>query len=147
MLARLITALLSATSLAVSVAGCASMQAHDRLARLDSTVKSYTKALRWGHFDTASGFLQPRPASPSPPDAQRLEEIRVTSYEILNQVIRDDNEEAVIVVQFSFYHASSGSVHTIEDEQLWWYDAERNTWRLDGQLPDFTFGRRRASRR
>ena len=147
MLARLITALLFTASLAVSLAGCAVMQAHDRLARLDSTVKSYTKALRWGHFDTASGFLQPRHTSPSPVDARRLEDIRVTSYEILNQVIRDDNEEAVIVVQFSFYHASTGSVHTIEDEQLWWYDAERNTWRLDGQLPDFTFARSRASRR
>ena len=147
MLARLITAPLFAASLAVSLAGCAGMQAHDRLARLDSTVKSYAKALRWGHFDTASGFLQPRDASPSPADARRLDDIRVTSYEILNQVTRDDSEEAVIVVQFSFYHANSGSVYTIEDEQLWWYDTERSTWRLDGQLPDFTFAPSRTSRR
>ena len=147
MLARLTTSKLVAASLAVFLAACAGLKAHDRLARLDSAVKSYAKALRWGHFDTARGFLQPRQTGPSPANVQQLEEIRVTSYEVLNQATRDDSQEAVIVVQFSFYHASSGSVHTIEDDQLWWYDADRNTWRLDGQLPDFTFGRQRASRR
>ena len=147
MLARLVTSRLFAASLAVFLAGCAGLKAQDRLARLDSAAKAYAKALRWGHYDTARGFLQPRHTPSGPADLQQLDEIRVTSYEILNQVTRKDSEEAVIQVQFSFYHASTGSVHTIVDEQLWWYDSERNTWRLDGQLPHFASGRQRASSR
>jgi hypothetical protein len=123
------------------------MKAQDRLARLDSAAKAYAKALRWGHYEIARGFLQPRHTPDSPANLQELDEIRVTSYEIVNKVTRNDSEEAVIQVQFSFYHASSGNVHTIVDEQLWWYDPDGSTWRLDGQLPDFASGPQRASRR
>ena len=147
MLARLVALSLFVTSLATLLAGCATLQAQDRLVRLDTTAKAYASALRWGHYDTARGFLQPRDTARDPANSQQLDDIRVTAYEILNQVVREDSEEAIIQVQFSFYRASSVSVHTIVDEQLWWYDADGSTWRLDGQLPDFATGIHRTSRR
>ncbi len=120
------------------VDGCASMQAAKRQENLDTSLNTYLKLIRWGHFEAATQYIRDREKeAPAPRARDYLEGIRVTFYEILSQGLSDDKKEALVAVALGFYHVDSGIVHRFHDRQVWWFDEAAKRWFLEGDLPDF----------
>jgi hypothetical protein len=70
-------------------------------------------------------------------DFDFLKGIRVTSYEVVSKQLLPEQMEAKVTVSIDYYHDSMGTIRTISDHQLWWYDESQERWVLDGELPDF----------
>ncbi len=123
--------------LILALAGCASMEAKKRDEALEMSVKAYGAALRWGQFEAAAKYRLPRRPVAERLDPARLEGIRVTAYEIGDQVVSKDQTEVLVSAWISYYHESIGKVRTLQDEQVWWFDERQGRWFLDDDLPDF----------
>ncbi len=142
------TLILLLTLLAVVLgSGCSKMKGaiddDKRSMRYDDTIKAYMAAIRWGYYDVAAGFIRYRddklqdmePAEEL--DYEFLEGVRVSQYLLRDQRPTSVPDEMRVTVTWSFYHTDYGKVNTIMDLQLWWYEADENSWYLDGTLPDF----------
>lgn len=123
----------------VLLAGCAAMREQKRLESLEDSLRTYGTALRWGEWETANAYRMPRKSSEqlkAMPKAE-LKNIRVTDYEIVQRVVSPDEKLATIRAKVSYYDTDTGAVHTVPDEQTWWYDEKADHWFLDGNLPKF----------
>ncbi|MGI9301811.1 MAG: hypothetical protein ACR2RB_03755 [Gammaproteobacteria bacterium] len=135
--ARTATAWLVLLIAAASAAGCVS-QERKKGEGLHNDVRTYGKALRWGYYDQAAVFLHPRNESSSTEiDRDALEDIRVTSYEIVRVEFREGDDQAAVTAIIDYYNERVNVVKTITDKQKWWYDPETEKWGLDGSLPAF----------
>jgi hypothetical protein len=121
----------------LALSGCASMESKKREEALEMSVKAYGSALRWGQFEAAAKYRVPRRPVAERLDPASLEGIRVTAYEIGDQVVSKDQTEVLVSAWISYYHESIGKVRTLQDEQVWWFDARQGRWFLDDDLPDF----------
>ncbi len=127
------------------VSGCARIEVREKAVRLSNITNAYRKAVRWGEFEVAGQFIRHRDETSFTYDEDFLAGIRVTSMEFTRRDMIDSNaEEAVVSAEITFYHVDTGSVKTMLDEQVWWFDASGGMWYLDGGFPDFAgaLGRR-----
>jgi hypothetical protein len=114
------------------------MQAAQRQENLDTSLNTYLKLIRWGHFDAAAQYIRHRQKQDSALRSRdNLEGVRVTFYEIVSQGLSDDQREALVVVALGFYDVDSGIVHRFYDRQVWWFDETAKRWFLDDDLPNF----------
>lgn len=68
---------------------------------------------------------------------KKLRKTKVTSYELLDREISKDKLLARQSVEIKYYKLDSMIEKTLIDTQVWEYDREEKTWRLQGGLPDF----------
>ena len=108
------------------------------LESLDKTLKAYERAIRWGDFNFARA-LQAKPVDISDFKRQRLKNIRVTSYKIINKVITPDLSKADLIVDIRYYYDNSVVERVLTDRQSWLYDNDRDRWQLNTAFPDFKF--------
>lgn len=99
--------------------------------------KAYGKLIRWKAYEDAAKYIKLRDGSNVMIDAELLNEIRVTRYEVSSMILNETNDEAAVLAEISYYHERVNSVHNIRDQQVWWKDNESGAWYLDGQLPPF----------
>ncbi len=99
--------------------------------------KAYGKLIRWKAYDEASAYINLREGGEVHVDAELLNEIRVTKYEVISIIMNESNNEAVILADIAYYHERVNSVHEIKDKQIWWKEEASGAWYLDGQLPPF----------
>ncbi len=71
-------------------------------------------------------------------NAELLDEIRVTKYEITSMVMNEKRDEASVIAEIAYYHERVNNVHDIRDKQIWWKEQSSGVWYLDGQLPPFS---------
>jgi hypothetical protein len=114
-----------------ALAGCAG--GFTRKGRLDATLQAYESSIRWSQFDAASGFEAKEDAAV--PD--RLQHIRVTSYDVLQSTLADDKERAQQTVQIRYYDTDDMRERVTIDHQDWRYDAAKKKWVLHSGLPPF----------
>ena len=127
-------------ALVVSLASCSrlpSVKQQKRASSLDASVAVYRKMIRWGHFDEAVKYIRTNDGSEIIPDLDRIARYRVTSYEIGNQLLADTGTEALVVALIEYYELDSGVLHSLRDDQLWWYDEGEKRWYLGSSLPQF----------
>ena len=111
---------------------------------LDETLRAYGSHVRWGEFEMALGFIDPkvletRPVSDT--DMERYRQIRMAGYrEISRDVTADGRISQVVEIEFTNIHTQS--IGSIVDRQLWRYDGEAKRWWLTTGLPDITAARR-----
>lgn len=115
-------------------AGCGQVKEEGKLNALDAAVTAYGNAIRWGYYETAFGYLHPdeRRAMPS-----HLENIRVTSYDVVQPPVRPDEDTATQVAQVEYLHNDVQVVRKLSDRQQWRYDAATKSWWLHSGLPEF----------
>lgn len=104
---------------------------------LRANAKAYGKLIRWKGYEDASKYIRLRDGGEIVMDLELLGEIRVTRYEISSMVLNEDNDEAIVTADISYYHERVNHVHNIRDQQIWWKEESTGNWYLDGQLPRF----------
>ena len=122
----------------VLLAGCATAQRKDALT---STLNTYAATLRWGSFQSALKFVDPKVLQMNPPtslDMARYQQVRVSDYdEGAGPSVVAENEVQQ-VVQLHLINIHTQSERTVIDRQTWRYDAEKKRWWLTSGLPDIT---------
>lgn len=98
---------------------------------------NYGKMLRWGYFDEAAAFRRLRDGETPASDLQRLARYRITAYDVKSQLIADTGRSGRVLALIEYYDVDSGVLHTLRDEQSWWFDDETKRWYLESDLPGF----------
>lgn len=121
----------------ILMAGCASIKAREQGRALEETCKDYGKAIQWGQFSKAAGFMMPDPANQITRDLAGLEKIKISSYEVIDRQVLEGGGEASQTVEIRYYHIENLIERTLLDKQRWLYDDARKHWFLMSGLPPF----------
>lgn len=120
------------------LAGCATRQRSDSLI---TTLSAYGSAVRWGGFQNALQFVDPkvREAHPlSQLDLARYEQVRVSDYDDGTGPTASGENEARQIVQLRLINIHTQAERTVIDRQTWRYDEKEKHWWLTSGLPDIT---------
>lgn len=117
--------------------GCASYGERKQLDMLEERTENYETALRWGRYETAYAFIKNKVTAYTTDNLEGLNQIKITSYEMLDRKVLENNEEAEQKVEIKFYNVDNLIEKTIIDNQSWIFDKDLGTWFLSSGFPDF----------
>jgi len=120
------------------LAGCATQNRSDTLT---ATLTAYGSTLRWGDFQSAALFIDPkiRAAHPlSELDLARYKQVRVTEYDNGSGPVPLDDLDVQQTARISLVNIHTQSERTVVDHQTWHYDEKTKHWWLISGLPDIT---------
>ena len=129
------------TLLLALLASCAQTTRNNAL---DDTLRSYGSYVRWGEFELALGFVDPKRLEVAPlsaVDMDRYKQIKVAGYRESAWVSEGDGLASQIV-EIEFINVHTQAISSIIDRQMWRYDTEAKRWWLVTGLPDITAARR-----
>ncbi len=133
---RILISLVTLTMLLLG--GCATDQRNDLLT---TTLNAYAHTMRWGDFNSAAQFIDPkvREAHPVPPvEMSRYQQYKVSEYDEGKGPTPNGKLEVTQVVQINLVNVNTQSERTVTDNQTWRYDAESKHWWLVSGLPDIS---------
>lgn len=139
MMRRWLPVLLLATSCAL-LSSCATEKMRSKETVLTDTLRSYAASIRWGEFDQAVGFIDPKLLAEHPPTAleiERLKQVRVSGYDEM-PVVPVSEDEVQQVVKIDLLNVNTQVARSIVDRQTWRYDATAKRWWLVSGLPDIS---------
>lgn len=118
--------------------GCSTINHDSRDISFQAATSGYESALRWGHFETAFGYLDPdlRKDKELPP---ALKGLRVTGYEVLPGPLAANESEdlATQSAKIDYYYDDRHVLKSLVDRQVWRYDSNLKNWWLTTGLPKF----------
>jgi hypothetical protein len=121
----------------LSLAACATLEQARRAENFHQTAQSYHNALRRGDYHTAFGHCTAALLGTSEPDFKALELVRVTAYELQPGIDRSAPDQVRQRVTIKYYATNRMVEKTLDDLQLWQWDAKRRQWFLSSGLPRF----------
>ena len=122
---------------AILLQACAAIDDSKKTISLDQSLYFYESAMRWADF-TAANSLRRYKGAPAPAtDPAKLKRIKITGYDVLNSVPSDDESSVYITVKISYYDEDNLKLTSVTDNQVWQYDAEKDTWHITTPLPVF----------
>jgi len=127
--------LLAATAL---LGACATQTMRSKATILDETLRTYAATIRWGDFNQAASFIEPKLLAEHPPsqlDMERLHQVRVSGYDE-QPAIPAGEDEVRQTVRIELVNVNTQSVRSIVDRQVWKYDEAAKRWWLISGLPD-----------
>lgn len=133
---RVLSLIVIATLLVL--AGCASQNRADML---NTTLTAYASTVRWGDFQSATIFLDPKTRAdhtPSALDLARYKLVQVSGYDAGNGPVPDGENQVRQIVHINLINISSQSERSIIDHQTWRYDETTKHWWLTSGLPNIT---------
>ncbi|WP_458070172.1 hypothetical protein [Rhodanobacter sp. BL-MT-08] len=122
----------------ILLAGCATQKRADTL---NTTLTAYASTIRWGDFQSATIFLDPKTRAdkmPSALDLARYKQVEVSGYDAGNGPVPDGDNQVRQIVHINLINVSSQSERSIVDRQTWRYDETTQHWWLTSGLPDLT---------
>jgi hypothetical protein len=119
------------------IVGCTGLQEKYRLAQFEDISSAYEHAIRWGDYDVANGLRKKQETDHEAWHVDKLDKIRVTSYELLSSNLSEDQLRVHQAVKIRYFNAEQMIEKTLIDKQLWEYDDTKKTWYLQSGLPDF----------
>ncbi len=102
---------------------------------LDSALRQYERAIRWGEYQAADSLR--RQSTGTSTDATHLKSVKVTSYETKNRTESADHTKAQVDVEIRYYNEYTMKEHAITDHQLWEYDPVAKSWYITSPVPAF----------
>ena len=111
--------LICSVLLALSLSGCASVDASKKTITYDKAMWKYETAIRWVDFGTANSLRRLEDQSAYTPDLSTLQHIRVTSYNLKQRTVSEDNSQAELAVEIIYYNDQTMKLVTIIDNQIW----------------------------
>lgn len=118
--------------------GCATDQRNDSLT---TTLNAYASTVRWGDFQSAQEFVDPKiraEHTPSSLEMARYQQYKVSGYDEGNGPVPHGKDEVTQVVKVNIVNINTQSERVVTDHQTWHYDAEGKHWWLVTGLPDIT---------
>ncbi len=119
--------------LIVLLSACASVP--EELELLDTTLNNYEKAMLWGEYNYI--LTSHKGDKISSYQRERLNSIKVTSYDVLRSKLLPGGKKFVQKVDLKYYNRSYGVLRSLRVDQEWVYEPERNAWVLLTPFPDF----------
>ena len=117
--------------------GCTGLQGKFRLAQFEDVSSSYEHAIRWGDYDVANALRKKQETDHEAWNVDKLDKIRVTSYELLSSNLSEDQLRVHQAVKIRYFNADQMIEKTLIDKQLWEYDETEKAWFLQSGLPAF----------
>lgn len=108
----------------------------DKMDKLNSTLKGYEKALRWGKFEAAYSFHK-WDSDEQPSIPKHLKNIRLTSYGVSNRIFDEKTMTAKQKAAISYYNTNNLREKSLEDKQRWKYFPDEKRWYLMSNPPTF----------
>ena len=130
-----LTLLIVITSLLLSA--CAAVDDSKKTITYDKALWQYETAIRWVDFSTANSLRRLEDSSAYTPDPNILQNIKVTSYDVINRTVSEDHAEVRLTVEIVYYNDRSMKLATIIDNQVWKYDPAIKSWYITTPLPPF----------
>jgi len=124
------------------LSACANQEIRSKQTILTDTLRSYAQTIRWGEFDQAAGFIDPKILAEHPPTAfelERFRQVHVSSYDE-GAPVAVGPDEVQQVVKLDLLNVNTQTARSVVDRQTWKYDAAAKRWWLVSGLPDI--GRR-----
>ena len=119
------------------LSACQNVKEKKIMQNLEQSVTSYEVALRWAEHEVAYSYhVDPEGIRPET-DLDRLKEISVTGIEVLEKLVKDTKDEAIIRVVIKYYFKDEGTVRTLKLQQEWWYSEENQQWFIKSDFPPF----------
>ncbi|WP_114239673.1 hypothetical protein [Dyella sp. C9] len=118
--------------------GCATDQRQDALT---TTLNAYASTMRWGDFNGAAQFIDPKVREEHPISSlemSRYQQYKVSGYDDGKGPIPNGQFEVTQVVQINLVNVNTQSERTVTDHQTWHYDADSKHWWLVSGLPDIS---------
>lgn len=122
------------------LSACATEKMRTRETILTDTLRSYAQTLRWGEFDQAIGFIDPKILAEHPLtslEIERLKQVRVSGYDDA-PVVPVSDDEVQQTVKIDLLNLNTQVARSIVDHQTWKYDATAKRWWLVSGLPDIS---------
>lgn len=123
----------------LALTGCGTIGKEKKSTAMDAALTTYGEAIRWGYWDMAYGYLHPDKRTATP---EYLENVRVTSYDVVQPPIMRNETELEQVARIQYVHQDTQLVRSYSDRQLWSYDEETNSWWLQSGVPRFGYRKR-----
>lgn len=120
----------------LSVSGCGTVKKDKQVNALQSATSGYGKALRWGYFENALGYLHPDQRKPGE-EPKIIEGLRLTGYDVVSPPAIIGEGKATQVVQWEYLYEDRQVVKDVIDRQTWSWDPELKSWWLTSGMPDF----------
>lgn len=139
MMRRLLSFVLLAASCAL-LSACATEKLRSKENILTETLRSYAASIRWGEFDQAIGFIDPKILAEHPLtslEIERLKQVRVSGYDEM-PVVPVGEDEVQQTVKIDLLNVNTQVARSIIDRQTWKYDATAKRWWLVSGLPDIS---------
>ncbi|TDY02960.1 hypothetical protein [Thiohalophilus thiocyanatoxydans] len=118
--------------LALLLGGCNTTP--NELDALDKVLRAYEHSIRWSRLELAGQYYKDPPTF-SKRDKERLKEIKVTGYKVMD--LRASKTEAVHLVEISYFNTNNAVEKEFTDTQQWEYDGEAERWQLTSDFPEF----------
>ena len=128
------TALLFCLGVTILVPGCGTVEKERKSKGLEAAANGYGKAIRWGYYESAYGYVHPTHRVKPSAD---LGNVRVTSYQVVQPPILRNGASAEQVVHLEYVLADEQVVRRLTLRQDWRYDEQARTWWLHSAPPDF----------
>ena len=107
----------------------------DAMQVLDSSTRSYERAVRWGEFTKAKSFHK-NGSTLSDLERRRLKFYRVTGYSVLQNSTPDEHN-SYLLVEIKYIKKSQQVIKIMTVKQHWKRDKEGKAWYLDSPFPKF----------
>jgi hypothetical protein len=118
--------------------GCATDQRKDSLT---TTLNAYASTVRWGDFNAALQFVDPKAREEhpvAPLEMSRYQQYKVSGYDEGNGPVPNGQFEVRQTVQINLVNVNTQRERTITDHQTWHYDEASKHWYLETGLPDIS---------
>jgi len=118
--------------------GCATDKRKDDLT---TTLNAYASEVRWGDFNGALNFIDPkeREAHPIPAlEMARYQQYKVSEYDEGSGPTPNGEFEVKQVVKINLVNVHTQQERTVTDHQTWRYNQESKHWYLESGLPDIS---------
>lgn len=128
---------LAAVSL-LALGGCATDQRKDSLT---TTLNAYASTVRWGDFNQAQQFIDPKVREAHPAsslDMARYQQYKVSDYDEGNGPVPNGQFEVHQTVKINMVNVNTQAERTVTDRQTWRFDQESKHWYLESGLPDIS---------
>jgi len=119
-------------SLALLLGACSTTPSE--LDALDKVLRAYEHSMRWSRLELAGQYYKEPPVF-SERDKQRLKDIKITSYRVLD--LTASKTEAVQRVELRYFNTNNVVEKELIDIQKWAYDKEAEHWQLTSEFPEF----------
>jgi hypothetical protein len=123
-----------ATSL---LSGCQTLGERKQSTALEDTLQLYAGIIRWGALRKAYSFRAPSSMEMLDDIPSGLENIRVTSYEVVQGPIMSDETTAIQTVFIEYLYKDIQVIRNLQDRQVWRYNEEEESWALASKVPQF----------